>query len=501
MKIASVSAFFLVVAPIAVLVGQGAAVNTDHQDMLAKLHIGSPLRPGPAGRLNADGTAPPDFANYDETKATAKSPAPPLLAMSDGRKITTRAMWETRRKELLEIFDREIYGRVPKAAQTIKVAWEITNTTQGANGTVPTVTRTLVGHVDPTYYPAITVDIAASVTTPATAAGKVPVIMVWGGGIPGAGQAGRAAPPGARAGGPAAATNSTTPFPNGATNWQQAALSLGWGYGTLSAPSIQADGGGDNLRKGIIGFINKGDGRSPEDWGALRAWAWGASRLMDFFDTDALVDAKQVAFEGHSRYGKATMVTMVYEPRIANGFVSSSGEGGAKLWRHLVGQQVESLANAGEYYWMAGNFIRYGGPLTVDDLPIDQHQFIALVAPRPIFISGGEYVEGNGVPGTNSRYSLENWQDTPGTFMATAGASPVWKLLGRKPLSNTALGLTFDNVPDPIAVKARMPPPLTPLIDGDIAFRQHDQGHVDAPNWPTFIEFARHYFKSPGVRN
>jgi hypothetical protein len=290
-------------------------------------------------------------------------------------------------------------------------------------------------------------------------------------------------------------------FPNGAMTWQQAAISLGWGYGSLSATSIQADGGGDNLRKGIIGLINKGEYRKPDDWGALRAWAWGASRLMDYLETDALVDAKQVAFEGHSRYGKATMVTMVYEPRILNGFVSSSGEAGAKLWRHLVGQQVESLGNAGEYYWMAGNFIRYSGPLTVDDLPIDQHQFIALIAPRPIFISGGEYVEGNGVPGTNSRYSLENWQDTPGTFMATAGASPVWKLLGKKPLSNKALGLSFDDVPDPVAVKARMPPPLTPLIDGDIAFRQHDQGHVDAPNWPTFIEFARRYFTSPGFKH
>jgi len=488
MKTANLSALALLfIVPVAV-VAQAGDNTADHAAMMAKLQITSPLRPGPAGRLNADGSAPPNFANYSESKATARSPVPPLLAMSDGRRITTAAMWQQRRKELLEIFDREIYGRVPEAAKTISVKWEVTGTTEGTSGTIPTITRTLVGHVDPTYYPAITVDIAASVTTPAKAAGKVPVIIQWGGGAPGAGRAAGGAPGGGRAAGPPPA-------------WQQTAISLGWGYGNLSAASIQADGGGDNLRKGIIGLINEGEYRKPEDWGALRAWAWGASRLMDYLETDALVDAKQVAFEGHSRYGKATMVTMVYEPRILNGFVSSSGEAGAKLWRHLVGQQVESLGNAGEYYWMAGNFIRYSGPLTVDDLPIDQHQFIALVAPRPIFISGGEYVEGNGVPGTNSRYSLENWQDTPGTFMATAGASPVWKLLGRKPLSNKALGLSFDDVPDPVAVKAKMPPPLTPLIDGDIAFRQHDQGHVDAPNWPTFIEFAGHYFKSPGFRN
>jgi hypothetical protein len=190
----------------------------------------------------------------------------------------------------------------------------------------------------------------------------------------------------------------------------------------------------------------------------------------------------------------------VYEPRVRTGYVSSSGEGGAKIWRHLVGEQVESLAGTAEYHWMTPNFLKYAGPLTVNDLPADAHQFVALVAPRPIFISGGEYVEFNDPNHPGSRWSNESWQDTPGTFMAAAGASPVWKLLGKKPLSNTKLGLVFDNVPDVNAVRAKMPPPLTPLIDGDIAFRQHDQGHTDGPNWSTFIEFAGRYFKSPGLK-
>jgi hypothetical protein len=464
----------LCAAPMLAVLAQPGDSNSDHREMLDLLGITSPLRPGPAGRLDADGNAPPDYANYDESKAAAGSPVPPLLVMNDGSEITTPAMWEQHRQELLEIFDREFYGRLPEAAKTIKVTWEVTATTPGMSGDIPTITRTLVGHVDPAYYPAIQVNIAASVTTPANAAGAVPVIIQWGGGGPGRGR--------------------------GAATWQQAAISLGWGYGNLNPGSIQADSGANNqLRQGIIGLINKGEARKPDDWGALRAWAWGASRLMDFFETDSLVDAEQVAFQGHSRYGKATLVTLVYEPRVFTGFVSSSGEGGAKLWRHLVGEQVESLAGTSEYHWMAPNFIRYAGPLTVDDLPADAHQFIALIAPRPVFVGGGEYVEFNGSrPG--SRWSSESWQDTPGTFMATAGASPAWTLLGGKPLSNTALGLSFDKVPDPMAVLTQMPPPLTPLIDGDIAFRQHDQGHTDAPNWPTFIEFAGHYFRSPGFK-
>src|SRR5436190_12262587 len=430
MKTATLSTFTVLfalstAAVIAQVSAQVSNATADHQEMMARLGITTPLRSGPAGRLNADGSAPANYANYDESKATAKSPVPALLVMNDGRKITTPAQWEQHRKELFEIFDREFYGRLPEAAKTIKVTWEVTATTEGMSGNVPTITRTLVGHVDPTYYPAITVDIAASVTTPANAAGKVPVIIQWGGGAAGRAGAARGPVPAGAARGPVPSGGNNPPFPNGAATWQQAAISLGWGYGNLNPGSIQADSGNNNqLRQGIIGLINKGEARKADDWGALRAWAWGAGKLIDFFEKDSLVDAKQVAFEGHSRYGKATLATLVYEPRVFTGFVSSSGEGGAKLWRHLVGEQVESLAGTNEYHWMTPNFIKYAGPLTVDDLPADAHQFIALVAPRPIFVSGGEYVEFNDNSHPGSRWSGESWQDTPGPFMATAGGSP-----------------------------------------------------------------------------
>ena len=242
MKTGTLSKFTVLFAlSTAALLAQGGDANVDHKEMMDKLHITTPLRPGPAGRLNADGSAPANYANYDESKATAKSPVPPLLVMNDGRKITTPAMWEQHRKELFEIFDREFFGRLPNAAKNIKVTWEVTATTQGMSGNIPTITRTLVGHVDPTYYPAIKVDIAASVTTPANAAGKVPVIIQWGGGG-GLGRAGGGAAPagnavnagrgaapdpaggGARGGGPAPAAGNNPPFPNGATSWQQAAI-------------------------------------------------------------------------------------------------------------------------------------------------------------------------------------------------------------------------------------------------------------------------------------
>ncbi len=135
--------------------------------------------------------------------------------------------------------------------------------------------------------------------------------------------------------------------------------------------------------------MNKGQHRKPDDWGALRAWAWGASRAVDYFETDKSVNAKQLGIEGLSRYGKATIVTMAYEPRFAIAFVGSSGAGGTKILRRVFGEQVENLASSGEYHWFAGNFIKYASTLTPNDMPVDAHELVALCAPRPVFISSG----------------------------------------------------------------------------------------------------------------
>jgi hypothetical protein len=192
----------------------------------------------------------------------------------------------------------------------------------------------------------------------------------------------------------------------------------------------------------------------------LRAWAWGASRALDYFETDKAVDAKQVGIEGHSRYGKAALVAMAYDPRFAIAYISSSGEAGAKLYRHIFGEEIGNIAATNEYHWMAGNFLKYDGPLTIADLPVDAHELIALCAPRPVFISGGA-TKGDG------------WADAKGMFLAAAAAGPVYRLLGKKDLGTT-----------------EFPPIETTLTDGDIAFRQHAGGHTPAPNWPTFLEFA-----------
>ena len=291
--------------------------------------------------------------------------------------------WRQRRPEIVEDFDREIYGRVP--ANTPKVNWEVTSITRETNGTVPVITKKLAGHVDNSSDTNITVTIDLTLSTPANATSPVPVMMQFGFNFPPGFFArfrGTNAPGGTNGPGRGGFGGDSGP------TWQQQVLAKGWGYAILTPTSFQADNGA-GLTQGIIGLMNQGQPRKPDDWGALRAWAWGASRALDYFETDKAVDAKRVGIEGHSRYGKATLVAMAYDPRFAIAYVSSSGEGGAKLHRRNWGEMVENLAGSGEYHWMAGNFIKYAGPLNWNDLPVDAHELIALCAPRPVFISGG----------------------------------------------------------------------------------------------------------------
>jgi hypothetical protein len=425
-----------------------STAQEDHKRMMELLKI-KEIRRG------ADGNAKSErAANTDESKATPYPDLPDPLVMKDGTKVTA-ALWPKRRAEIVEDFDREVYGRVPK--ETPKVKWEVKDTTNDKVGDIAVVTKKLVGHVDNSSYPLVTVDISLTLTTPAEAKGPVPVIMEFGFNFGGKG------PP---------------PKAGGAASWQQQVLEKGWGYAIIVPTSVQPDTGGrvggpggadsyQGLNTGIIGLCNKGQPRKPDDWGALRAWAWGASRALDYFETDKAVDAKRVGIEGLSRYGKAALVTMAYDERFAIGFIGSSGAGGAKIHRRDFGEKVENVAGSGEYHWMAGNYIKYAGPLTAKDLPVDAHELVAMCAPRPVFISVGAHtLDGNG------------WIDAKGNFLAGVHAGPVYELLGKKGLGTT-----------------EFPKQETALVDGEVAFRQHAGGHTTGPNWPTFLKFADRYLK------
>lgn len=407
----------------------------DHQAMLRMLGIES-LRPGPSGDPDA-----PNAANQNEHLAGPFSELPAPLRFDDGQRVQSPDAWRERRAEIAEHFDREVYGRVPD--EIPEVTWELVSTVEQNHGSVAATQFHYIGQVESS---SASVSVGAvldlTLTLPAGVNEPIPVILAftWGEAI-------------------------RQRFPEPEPGWKQQVLSMGWGCAELLPTELQADQGA-GLQEGIIGLLNHGERRDAEDWGALRAWAWGASRVLDLMETLPAIDAKRVGIEGLSRYGKAALVTMAYDERFAIALVGSSGAGGAKILRRIFGEQVENLASSYAYHWFAPNFIRYAGPLSVDDLPVDAHQLIAMCAPRPVFISvGSPDVEGQ-------------WIDARGMFLAAVEASPVYELLG-------ARGLETDV----------FPPLGTGLLDGELAFRQHEGGHTVYPNWPFFLEYAKRYFE------
>ena len=469
----------------------------DHENMMKQLGIKS-LRPGPSGNESA-----PNHANYDEAVANPCPQLPEVLTLNNGKRVTSADIWwEQRRPEIIDAFEREMYGRLPKEIPA--VTWNVKISDREFIGRTPVIAKQLIGHVDNSQYPFINVDIQMMLVLPVNVKGPVPVLIMFGRPLfPSPAQPSPedmekintafkqmmiqsnpelkaifeqypAYIPITRLPGP----NWFAPAPNGDSPPTEQLLAAGWGYATLDPNSIQADNGA-GLTRGIIGLVNKGQPRRPDDWGSLRAWAWGAARALDYLETDTLVDAKKVGIEGVSRYGKAALVTLAFEPRFAVGLIGSSGKGGATLERRVFGEAVESLAGSGEYHWMAGNYLSYAaseasaGSKTGCDLSVDSHELIALCAPRLTFISYGIPEKGDA-----------KWLDQQGSYMATVAAGSVFKLVGVKDL-----GVSNDYM------KEKMPPVLTGLLGGELAWRQHDGGHTDAPNFQYFIPWASKLLK------
>jgi hypothetical protein len=486
--------------------------DQDHQNMMDQLGIKA-LRPGPSGN-----ESDANHANYDESTANPYPNLPDVLTMNDGKKVTNAdEWWKQRRPEIEHDMQEYVYGFVPKNAP--KVTWTVKVLDHEMVGRIPVIAKQLVGHVDNSAYPLIDVNIDMVLVTPANATGPVPVLMMFGGAsLPAPAQPNRDAlakinealremlaksdpslqaileqypayqpiAPAATASpfggfGGAAARPGAAPGAAGATPaadppTTQQLLADGWGYAMINPGSIQADNGA-GLTRGVIGLVNKGQARHPDDWGALRAWGWGAARGLDYLETDAAVDAKHVGIEGVSRYGKAALVTHAFDQRFYMVLIGSSGEGGAKLNRRNWGEAVESLTATGEYHWMAGNFMKYGasdatfGSKNPGDIPVDSHELIAMCAPRLTFVSYGVPEKGDA-----------KWLDHQGSYMATVAAQPVFQLLGAK-----TLGVSNDYHTE------KMPAVNVGLLDGQLAWRQHDGGHTDAPNVKYFIKWADHF--------
>ena len=201
---------------------------------------------------------------------------------------------------------------------------------------------------------------------------------------------------------------------------------------------------------------------APDEWGTIAAWSWGVSRIVDYLETDASVNAKQIALFGHSRLGKTALWASALDPRIAVVYSSCAGEMGSALARRDWGETVDDMAQ--NFGWQfAGNFQKWVGRW--NEMPVDAHMLIALSAPRPVFITGG---------------TTDQWADPAGEFLSEVAAGPVYRLLGRKDLGVTTL-----------------PPLDSPVTSGDLGFHYHTGGHAATPaDWICVSPIPREVFSA-----
>jgi hypothetical protein len=212
----------------------------------------------------------------------------------------------------------------------------------------------------------------------------------------------------------------------------------------------------EGWKDGVRSRFGPGATRGAGDWGAIAAWAWGLRRILDHLETDADVDAKRVALIGHSRLGKTALWAGAQDERFALVISNESGEGGAALARRRFGETVEAITRVFPH-WFAGRFRDYAG--REDDLPVDAHMLLALVAPRPLYVASAED---------------DRWADPRGEFLALRHAEPVYGLLGRK-----GLGVTD------------FPPVNQPVLGDGAAYHCRTGGHAITPyDWGRYLDFA-----------
>jgi hypothetical protein len=408
--------------------------------------------PAPAPKKTA---APPAEVagipvNYDEAKAGSYTLPDPLVS-SGGQRVRDAQTWrERRRPEILRLFEENQYGRAP--GRPGEMSFDVFDTGTPAMGGKAVRKQVTIYFTADKHGPKE--DLVLYL--PAGASKPVPILF-------------------------------TINFSPNAAIFDDPGIKLGemWGRDKKKVPAQRGRGLGrlnidELLAKGFgVAGVYYGDidpdfpgglpfgirakylkpGQSepgPDEWGAISAWAWGMSRAMDYFETDKSVDAKRVAIYGVSRLGKTVMWAGARDERFALVIASCSGEGGAALSRRNYGETVAHLTAPTRYpYQFAGNYSRFARD--VGSLPVDAHELIALIAPRPVFLQTGD---------------ADLWSDPKGEFLAAVAADPVYRLLGKKGLGTAEM------------------PPAGEMIGNTIGYRMHAGGHGTLPgDWEYFAAF------------
>jgi hypothetical protein len=410
------------------------AAVTSKVGFLAEKAPGSPVHRAKSGHLT----------NYDESKAGGYT-LPDPLKLQNGQPVRDAETWyKIRRPEILKLYGDEIYGNVP--AQAPEVTWEVVGTNASAMDWLASE-KELAFHVRGGSGATV---FHVRVLYPAGHTERVPALLhlVFSD--------------------PARLSTATEPATTPRFQYNELSavkdiLRRGYAYATVHYTEIEGDLASNNLTKVRALALAPGQAAPRSDeWGTISAWAWGLSRVLDYFETDPAVDATRVAVVGHSRLGKTALWAGASDPRFALVFSSCAGEMGSALARRDYGEVVDDMAE--NFPWQfAGNFQKYDGH--GNDLPVDAHLLIALNAPRPVFITGG---------------TQDQWADPRGEYLAVIAAGPVYRLLGARDLGTEIY-----------------PPPIdTPLITGDLGFHYHTGGHImSASDWKAFLDFADAHLK------
>jgi hypothetical protein len=348
--------------------------------------VNTSLGKDPNGNTLRLATKTGHVSNYDEDKIRPYSLPDPLV-FANGTRVRDATAWKRRREELIQLYETDIFGRIP--ADAPKVTWvkvPMQGTFPGDLGTAFVTAKIGEGQDAPRMM--------LSINYPQGERRPVPMILAIQFGGDGA------------------------PVPSPPVAGE--ILARGWGYATLGYLDIQPDKV-DTFDKGVIGATPSSKHRTPDSWGAISAWAWGVSRAIDYLEKDPRVDRTRIALHGHSRLGKTALWASALDPRIAVVYASCPGEMGAALSRRDFGETVDDMAQNFPY-WFSASFQQWAGRW--NDMPVDAHTLIALSAPRGVFVTGG---------------TQDQWADPKGEFLAEVAAGPVFRLLGAHDLGVTSL--------------------------------------------------------------
>jgi hypothetical protein len=403
--------------------------------------------------------------NYSEQRVP-KYTLPDPLVFSDGTKVTNARTWRTKRRpEILELFRKYVYGRAP-IAKPKNMAFKVFDLERKALAGLATRKQVAVNFTGKKDGPKmdILIYLPNAVKTPVPAF----VILNFGGNHtihpdPAIKLSESWMRPGREV-----VKNRATEKSRGRSRSGfpvEKILNRGYGLATIYYGDIDPDFH-DGFKNGVHPAFDKLiDGERPADaWGSIGAWAWGLSRAMDYFESDDDIDNKRVAVLGHSRLGKTALWAGARDERFAFVISNNSGCGGAALSRRRFGETVERI-NKSFPHWFCENFKKYNGK--EDDLPVDQHMLIALIAPRPVYVASAD---------------KDLWADPRGEFLACKHAAPVYHLLGV----------------DGLGVR-QMPGLDKPVQKGAVGYHVRSGGHaLTEYDWQQFMDFADKHFAAMG---